>query len=112
MLLSMPFINREHEMPCDIVRFTSSGVTHVIKEAGFGEVRVSKVGNRWFTLYDLWSGSSIGPGETFRFGHLSRLLRQILRYTLVPLLNISVFTSLSRGDDSVYHHLFVSAIKA
>ena len=111
LLISVPFINREHEMPNDFFRYTSSLFGKVLNDNDFFDIEIRKVGNRWFTIYSVWNESIILNSEQTHGGYIGRLLRQGLRYTLIPILNMTAFSSWPSPDAGVYHHLFISCQK-
>ena len=45
LLMTVPFAARWHFVPFDYWRFTPSGITHLLREAGFADVRVFSRGN-------------------------------------------------------------------
>lgn len=45
LLMTVPFAARWHFVPYDYWRFTPSGITHLLREAGFADVRVFSRGN-------------------------------------------------------------------
>ncbi|MBF0238673.1 MAG: methyltransferase domain-containing protein [SAR324 cluster bacterium] len=111
LLMSVPFMYREHEMPYDFARYTSSALTHLLKSHGFKNIELSKCGNYYFTLYSLWNESIIKSGETLKqLGIFQKIIRKFITLIL-PLLNRTIFSTPPSFDDSIYHHILISAKK-
>ncbi len=110
LLLSIPFMYREHEMPYDFARYSSSGIKVILEKCGYENIIINKVGNRYYTLYSLWNESLIFNGEINRniFG---KIIRRLFSLMIVPILNLSLFKFKNRNDVSIYHHLLVECTK-
>jgi predicted SAM-dependent methyltransferase len=111
LLISVPFLYREHEMPYDFMRYTSSYMLREVEKAKFGDVEVIKVGNTCFTLYSLWNESHIKNGEQIRISLFERFIKKVFSKCILPFCNKFVFDSIPSSDDGIYHHLLINAKK-
>ena len=55
MLLTVPFVWDEHEIPYDFARYTSFGLKHILQEKGFVVVREKKTTTYVSTLCQMWA---------------------------------------------------------
>lgn len=110
-LISIPFMYREHEMPYDLVRYTSSGLLNSINNTKFNLVGMDKVGNISYVLYSLWLESIIKSGEKIQISFKERLSRKIFNTILLPICNKFVFHKKVDRTESVFHHLLISLRK-
>jgi SAM-dependent methyltransferase len=55
LLLTCPFAIFEHEVPYDYARYSSYGLTHLLKENGFEVISFNKTGSFLSTLIQLWA---------------------------------------------------------
>ncbi len=55
MLLSVPFVWDEHEIPYDFARYTSFGLTHILQEKGFTMVGKKKTTDYVSTICQMWA---------------------------------------------------------
>ena len=55
MLITVPFVWDEHEIPYDFARYTSFGIRHILIEKGFDIVKEAKTTNYVATLCQMWS---------------------------------------------------------
>ena len=53
LLISIPFVWAEHEAPYDFARYTSFGISHLLKENGYQIVEFNKTGNYLLTVFQL-----------------------------------------------------------
>ena len=107
LLVSVPFLYREHETPHDIARYTAFGMRELLRRQNADVVRMAKVGNAYYTLLSLFLERGIVNGERSRLGLAGRALNRLLR-ALVPLLS-PLLSKPPRDDDGVYHHLLLEA---
>ena len=52
-LISTPFVFREHEKPFDFARYTSFGLRHILRQAGFSSLQMHKTTNSLTTIAGL-----------------------------------------------------------
>jgi len=112
MLITCPFAICEHETPNDFARYTSYGLTDLLKRNGFKILQFNKVG----TAYETSSQIFI---SYFYEGILRRLLgripviRTIAKVIVVPLLNIlSIsFNAILPGRNDLYMNNLVLVTK-
>ncbi|WP_374615141.1 class I SAM-dependent methyltransferase [Sphingorhabdus sp.] len=105
LIISLPFLYREHETPNDFVRYTAFGVRELLAHQHGSLVRVSKAGNLYYTLLSLFLERGVGNGESNRLGAAGRTVNRALR-ALVPLL-APLLRRPPKSDDGIYHHLLV-----
>ncbi len=55
MLVTVPFVWDEHEIPYDFARYTSFGIRHILTEKGFTIVKETKTTNYVATLCQMWA---------------------------------------------------------
>jgi len=55
MLLTVPFVWDEHEIPYDFARYTSFGLKHILQEKGFIVVQEKKTTNYVSTIWQMWA---------------------------------------------------------
>lgn len=55
MLLTVPFVWDEHEIPYDFARYTSFGLKHILQEKGFVLVHEKKTTNYVSTICQMWA---------------------------------------------------------
>lgn len=55
LLITVPFVWNEHEVPYDFGRYTSFGINYVLKENGFEVIKYSKTSNYIETLFQMWN---------------------------------------------------------
>jgi SAM-dependent methyltransferase len=55
MLITLPFVWNEHEIPFDFARYSSFGIEHLLRKAGFELVSTKKTTNYVETLFQMWN---------------------------------------------------------
>lgn len=105
LIVSIPFMYREHETPNDYVRYTSFGIKRLFESMGGTISRSEKVGNAYLTLLILFLERNIYNGEKYSGGKLSILVNRTLTkfFNLIP----RVFSFNPSQDAGCYHHLLV-----
>src|SRR5690606_10312656 len=76
MLVTVPFVWDEHEIPYDFARYTSFGIRHILGEKGFVILEEYKTTNYVATIFQMWAAyvyQYIFPRN------------KVLRITLTPL---------------------------
>ncbi len=109
-VLSVPFIYRENETPCDYFRLTSFGAEELLSRHGFKIKKIKKIGNIFLTLYSLLYERNIKNGELVRVTAIGRSFNRVLRIFL-PILNKTLFIKNPDNDDGIYHHTLIQAEK-
>lgn len=84
LLLTVPFVWDEHEVPYDYGRYTSFGITHLLQRNGFRVLHLEKNSNYVETLFQMWNA--------YVFQHILPR-RTLLKVVLTPVL-IAPFTLL------------------
>lgn len=110
-LISIPFMYREHEMPNDLLRYTSSGLLKVIKNTKFDLLSLDKIGNTTYVLYSLWLESIIKTGEKTQISFGERVSRKLFNTILLPICNKFIFRKKVNNTESVFHHILISLKK-
>jgi SAM-dependent methyltransferase len=105
LVISLPFIYREHETPSDFYRYTLFGAEKLLSDYGGSIHRVAKVGNIWYTILSLFIERKIYHGEKNKLNYFGLLVNKLLRL-LVPLL-ARFLKSQPSIDAGVYHHLLL-----
>jgi len=111
LLVSIPYMYRQHEMPYDFYRYTESGIKYLLQKSGFFDIKIKKIGNQYFTLYSLWNESIIKNGEILRPSLFRKIFRKIFRTIFIPIFNKTIFLTKPNSDDSIYHHLLIECTK-
>ncbi len=107
LLVTIPFIWEEHEIPFDFVRYTSYGIENKLKENGFEILRLQKTTNYINTVFQLWNA----------FVHQNILKHKISRIFLNPILitpTLIIGILLSKilpKSDTFFHNTVVLAKK-
>jgi SAM-dependent methyltransferase len=55
MLITLPFVWDEHEIPYDFARYTSFGIEHLLKKNGFEIITIEKTTNYVETVFQIWN---------------------------------------------------------
>lgn len=55
MLITLPFVWDEHEIPYDFARYTSFGITHILQQKGFQVLEQHKTTNYVETVFQMWA---------------------------------------------------------
>ena len=105
LIISRPFLCREHETPFDFARYTVFGVRELVARQQGSLVRVRKAGNVYYTLLSIFLERGVGNGERSRLGVTGRIVNRALR-ALVPLL-APLLRRPPCSDDGIYHHLLL-----
>lgn len=105
LIISLPFLYREHETPNDFVRYTVFGMMELLARQQGVLVRISKAGNLYYTLLSLFLERGVGNGERNRLGVAGRTVNRVLR-AFVPLL-MPLLRRPPKCDDGIYHHLLL-----
>ena len=105
LIVSVPFMYREHETPNDFVRYTSFGIKRLFESMGGTISRSEKVGNAYLTLLILFLERNIYNGEIYSGSRLSILINRIL----IKFFNLisPICSSNPSQDAGCYHHLLV-----
>jgi len=55
LLISVPFVWEEHEIPHDFARYTTFGIDHLVTKTGFEVIEIQKTTNHVETVFQLWN---------------------------------------------------------
>ena len=110
-MLSLPFLYREHEYPYDYRRYTSSGIRELLAETGFSDIQIIKIGNPFFVVWSLFFERNIKNYEKDEPGNIERILKKIFNRTSLPLLNFTLFKIACTERDGVFSRMLVVARK-
>ena len=84
MLITVPFVWDEHEIPYDFARYTSFGLKHILREKGFHIVQERKTSNYVETIFQMWAA--------YVYQHIFPRYK-IIRIALTPLLVTPIIVS-------------------
>lgn len=104
-IITTPFLYREHEMPNDFVRYTSNGIIALLNRGGASIVKINKLGNVYYTLLSLFLERGIANGEVSSISILGRLLNRAVSF-LIPIA-IPILRAHPKVDDGIFHHLLI-----
>lgn len=110
-MLSLPFLYREHEFPYDYRRYTSSGIHGLLSEAGFTSIHITKIGNPLFVVWNLFYERHIRNFENDETGSIAKIFWKIFHRTLLPALNSTLFKVTPKKNDSIFSRMLVVASK-
>lgn len=72
LFLTVPMSQNEHQVPYDYFRYTSFGLKHICKVAGFSKIEVSPMGGLFFRwAYELPRALTFIPRLGFKHGNIS-----------------------------------------
>lgn len=109
--ISIPFLYREHEMPYDLYRYTSSCMIQKAKKSGFKITHIHKIGSLSYVLYMLWYGSIIKEGEKIEVSFFGKIIRKLFNMIVLPVCNKFIFTKRVPDNSSVYAALLIKIQK-
>jgi len=55
LLITLPFVWAEHEIPYDFARYTSFGIEHLLQKWGFEVIKIEKTTNYVETVFQMWN---------------------------------------------------------
>ena len=111
MMLSLPFLYREHEYPYDYRRYTSSGIRALLAEAGFSDIQVTKIGNPFFVAWNVCYERQLKNYERDETGFVERIMWKIVNRTILPILNCTLFKTKCKEADGIFSRMLVIARK-
>lgn len=108
-LMTLPFVMEEHEIPYDFARYTSFGIRYLLIKHGFEIVHMEKTTNYIETIIQMWN--------IFIFGFLSNknaIIRNLLILMFISPFNILgiIFGAILPNQGSFYHNNLVVAKKS
>lgn len=108
LVLSVPFIQREHEQPFDFRRFTSFGILNLLKENSFSVVKLIKVLSPIETIATLFV-----TYVTNTYGSRSKWSYRLITYIFVApiLILVKFFSAKKKEDRDLYCVLIILAKK-
>ena len=107
LLITLPFVWDEHEIPYDFARYTSFGIKHILETHGFEVVDSKKTTNYVETIFQMW-GAYVSQ-------HI--LKNKILRILLNPLIVFPIIlcgiilSKILPANSNFYHNNIVLARK-
>lgn len=110
-VISIPFIYREHEYPYDYRRYTSVGIAELLSKAGFSKIETHKQGNVWQVIMALWFKRRYLLGEKNGLSFLQKVTRKFFSFCVLPILNLTVFRITVKPDEGIFARLLVLARK-
>lgn len=109
MLITLPFVWEEHEIPYDFARYTSFGIEHLLKKNGFEIVTTKKTTNYVETVFQLWNAYVWNT-----YVHSSNRYLSVFKTVLfiAPITIAGIFISkILRDNRNFYHNNIVVAKK-
>ncbi len=107
LLITLPFVWDEHEIPYDFARYTSFGIKHLLNKYGFEIVNQIKTTNYVETIFQMWNA--------YVSQHILRnkIIRIILNPILItPVMFVGiVLSAILPKNDNFYHNNIVLAKK-
>jgi SAM-dependent methyltransferase len=85
LLLSIPFVWEEHEVPYDFARYTSFGITHLLTEAGYEIVQLKKTTTYTLAVFQMLIAWIVRDKLRFRFLTHCRQFFVVFPLTMVGL---------------------------
>jgi SAM-dependent methyltransferase len=109
LLITVPFVWDEHEIPYDFARYTSFGLTHLLKQHGFTVIAQEKTTTYVETIFQMWNAYVVGTC----FPASNRLLRVGLTVLLLFPVNVvgSILSKLLPKNVNFYHNNVILARK-
>ncbi len=101
MLVTVPFVWDEHEIPYDYARYTSFGINHLLQDHGFSVIKEQKTTNYVATIFQMWGA--------YVYQHIFPK-RKIFRIALTPLfiapitLTGLIFSSILPKNTNFFHN--------
>ena len=111
LLLSLPFMYREHEYPYDFRRYTSCGIKRLLQNVGFDLVEVRKIGNAWLLAFMVINERRILNGEIDCTGWFAKWVSRVFRFTVLPILNLTLFAMRPESNTGTFYQLLITAHK-
>lgn len=105
LIISVPFLYREHETPNDYLRVTSFGAVKLLEEVGLRVYRSEKIGNVFYTILTLLLERNIENGECVNISYKDIIFNKlILMFVWLFRKSLSKKPKESAGT---YHHLLL-----
>jgi SAM-dependent methyltransferase len=107
-VMTLPFIMEEHEIPYDFARYTSFGIRYLLVKHGFEIVHMEKTTNYIETMIQLWN--------IFLFGHVfpkNEILQKFLTFLFISPFNVlgAILGAIISKRGTFYHNNLVVARK-
>jgi len=108
LMITLPFVWEEHEVPYDFARYTSFGISHILEQAGF-EVAVSKKTTRYLeTIFQLINAYIVKG--IFRSNKYVKVILSPFLVAPLTILGI-VLARILPNDESLYSNILIVAKK-
>ena len=104
-IISLPFIVREHETPNDYRRYTYFGIKKLISDNGAEILRFEKIGNVYYTLVTLFLERSVYNGERSALGFTGKIMNRLVLFLFA--LFRRFLSAKPPIDAGCYHHLLM-----
>jgi ubiquinone/menaquinone biosynthesis C-methylase UbiE len=108
MLITLPFVWDEHEIPYDFARYTSFGIDHLLSQSGFEVVVIEKNSSYVETIFQMWNAyvyQTVLPSN-----RVVRVLMTPFFIAPVTILGI-IFSKILPKNENFYHNNVVVAKK-
>lgn len=110
MLVTLPFVWEEHEIPYDFARYTSFGIEYLLKKNGFDVIATEKTTNYVETVFQMWNAYIWNTYAYSPRWHLISLLRTLLLIAPISILGI-LLSKILRVNSNLYCNNIVIAKK-
>lgn len=104
-IVSLPFVYREHETPYDFTRYTSYGAQALFTAKGGRILRMMKVGNTIYTLFTLFLERGIMNGEESELSAMGILMNRAL--LAASYLLRGILRRPPAENAGIYHHILL-----
>jgi len=110
MLVTLPFVWEEHEIPYDFARYTSFGIEYLLKKNGFEIIVIHKTTNYVETVFQMWN-SYVWSNYASSSNRLLSLLKTLLFIAPIAIVGV-ILSKLLRKNKCLYHNNIVIARKS
>lgn len=108
LLVTVPFVWDEHEVPYDFTRYTSFGIECLFKKAGFEIIKIEKSTNYVETVFQMWNAYIY----QYVFPRNKIIKKILLPFFITPITIIGiVFSEILPENKNFYHNNIVVAKK-
>lgn len=108
LLITLPFVWDEHEMPYDFARYTSFGIRNILERNGFSIIKIEKTTNYVETVFQMWNAYI--SQHLFPSNRYMRLLLTLLFVAPITMLGI-LLSKIMPDNKNFYHNNIVIAEK-
>jgi len=108
-LITIPFVWNEHEVPYDCSRYTSFGINHILEKSGFEIISQHKTTNFVETIFQMWN---IYISESFLPSRISFKKAILILFLIAPFTILGLILSkILPKNNSFYNNIVILAKK-